>query len=166
VAHTLKINGQRHAVDVEDDMPLLWVLRDVLDIKGPKFGCGMALCGACTVHLDGAAIRACVVPVSAVGEKDVTTIEGVGGTEIGRRVQEAWKALDVPQCGYCQGGQIMSAVSLLAQNPSPKDDDIDAATAAAPAISASAPPSSRPPSGRRTPRPPARRRARAWRGAP
>jgi isoquinoline 1-oxidoreductase alpha subunit len=127
MTHVLKINDQSHTVDVEDDMPLLWVLRDVLDIKGPKFGCGMALCGACTVHLDGQAVRSCVVPVSVVGRQEITTIEGVGQTEIGRRLQDAWKALDVPQCGYCQAGQIMSAAALLSRTPSPSDEDIDAA---------------------------------------
>ena len=127
MAHTIKVNGESHIVDVEDDMPLLWVLRDVLDIKGPKFGCGMAQCGACTVHLDGAATRSCVLPVAALREREVTTIEGIGHTEIGRRVQAAWKDLDVPQCGYCQAGQIMSAASLLAQNPSPSDGEINAA---------------------------------------
>jgi isoquinoline 1-oxidoreductase alpha subunit len=127
MAHTINVNGENHTVDVEDDMPLLWVLRDVLDIKGPKFGCGMAQCGACTVHLDGVATRSCVLPVSALREREITTIEGVGQTEIGRRVRAAWKDLDVPQCGYCQAGQIMSAASLLAQNASPSDDEIDAA---------------------------------------
>jgi isoquinoline 1-oxidoreductase alpha subunit len=105
------------------------VLRDVLDIKGPKFGCGMAQCGACTVHADGVAIRSCVTPVAAVGARAITTIEGVGESEVGRRVQAAWKELDVPQCGYCQAGQIMSATALLAQNPSPSDAEIDAAMA-------------------------------------
>jgi isoquinoline 1-oxidoreductase alpha subunit len=103
------------------------VLRDVLDIKGPKFGCGIAQCGACTVHADGVSIRSCVTPVAAVGEREITTIEGVGETEVGRRVQAAWKALDVPQCGYCQAGQIMSAAALLASNPSPTDAEITAA---------------------------------------
>jgi isoquinoline 1-oxidoreductase alpha subunit len=129
MAHTVKINGENRTVDVEDDMPLLWVLRDVLDIKGPKFGCGIAQCGACTVHADGVAIRSCVTPVAAVGARAITTIEGVGGTELGRRVQAAWKDLDVPQCGYCQAGQIMSATALLARNPAPSDAEIDAAMA-------------------------------------
>jgi isoquinoline 1-oxidoreductase alpha subunit len=129
MAHTLNINGESRTVDVEDDMPLLWVLRDVLDIKGPKFGCGIAQCGACTVHADGAAIRSCVTPVGAVGARAITTIEGVGGTAVGRRVQTAWKELDVPQCGYCQAGQIMSAAALLAQNPAPSNAEIDAAMA-------------------------------------
>jgi isoquinoline 1-oxidoreductase alpha subunit len=129
MTHTININGANRTVDVEDDMPLLWVLRDVLDIKGPKFGCGIAQCGACTVHADGVAIRSCVTPVAAVGARAITTIEGVAGTEVGRRVQAAWKDLDVPQCGYCQAGQIMSATALLAQNPSPSDAEIDAAMA-------------------------------------
>ena len=129
MAHNIRINGENRVVDVEDDMPLLWVLRDVLDIKGPKFGCGIAQCGACTVHADGVAIRSCVTPVAAVGEREITTIEGVGETEVGRRVQAAWKDLDVPQCGYCQAGQIMSATALLVQNPSPSDGEINAAMA-------------------------------------
>jgi isoquinoline 1-oxidoreductase alpha subunit len=129
MAHNIRINGQNRVVDVEDDMPLLWVLRDVLDIKGPKFGCGIAQCGACTVHADGVAIRSCVTPVAAVGEREITTIEGVGATEVGRRVQAAWKDLDVPQCGYCQAGQIMSATALLATNPSPDDAEINTAMA-------------------------------------
>lgn len=127
--HTIQINGEAHVVDVEDDMPLLWVLRDVLDIKGPKYGCGIGQCGACTVHADGVAIRSCITPVSSVGAREITTIEGIGDTEIGRRVQAAWKDLDVPQCGYCQAGQIMSAVALLARNPSPSDAEINAAMA-------------------------------------
>jgi isoquinoline 1-oxidoreductase alpha subunit len=129
MAHTIQINGETHVVDVEDDMPLLWVLRDVLDIKGPKYGCGIGQCGACTVHADGVAIRSCITPVSSVGAREITTIEGIGDTEIGRRVQAAWKDLDVPQCGYCQAGQIMSAVALLARNPSPSDAEINAAMA-------------------------------------
>jgi isoquinoline 1-oxidoreductase alpha subunit len=127
MAHTIVVNGESHTVDVEDDMPLLWALRDVLDIKGPKFGCGIAQCGACTVHADGVAIRSCVLPISMVGGREITTIEAVGQTEVGRRVQAAWKDSDVPQCGYCQAGQIMSATSLLAQNPTPSDDEINAA---------------------------------------
>jgi isoquinoline 1-oxidoreductase alpha subunit len=129
MAHTININGENRTVDVEDDMPLLWVLRDVLDIKGPKFGCGIAQCGACTVHADGVAIRSCVTPVAAVGMRAITTIEGIGSTDLGRRVQAAWKDLDVPQCGYCQAGQIMSATVLLAQNPAPSDAEINAAMA-------------------------------------
>jgi isoquinoline 1-oxidoreductase subunit alpha len=126
---TLKVNGKSHQVDVPSDMPILWVLRDVLGMTGTKFGCGMALCGACTVQLDGQAIRSCVTPVSAAVGKAVTTIEAIGATPAGRKVQTAWIALDVPQCGYCQSGQIMSASALLAKNPRPTDADIDAAMA-------------------------------------
>lgn len=123
----LDINGKIRQVDVAPDMPLLWVLRDVLDMTGTKFGCGMALCGACTVHVDGVATRSCVLPVaSAVGHK-ITTIEGVAAFKAGRAVQAAWIAADVPQCGYCQSGQIMSATSLIAKNKAPTDADIDSA---------------------------------------
>jgi len=123
----LQINGQTREVDVPDEMPLLWVLRDELGMTGTKFGCGMALCGACTVHLDGRAIRACVTPVSAAVGKSVSTVEGLEAEEIGRAVQRAWVENNVAQCGYCQAGQIMSAVGLLKTNPKPNDDDIDAA---------------------------------------
>jgi isoquinoline 1-oxidoreductase alpha subunit len=123
----LTINGRKREVDVPSDMPVLWVLRDVLGMTGTKFGCGMALCGACTVQLDGQAIRSCVTPVSAAAGKAITTIEAIGNTVAGKKVQEAWVALDVPQCGYCQSGQIMSASALLAKNPHPTDSDIDAA---------------------------------------
>ena len=123
----LTINGRKREVDVPSDMPVLWVLRDVLGMTGTKFGCGMALCGACTVQLDGQAIRSCVTPVSAAAGKAITTIEAIGNTAAGKKVQEAWLALDVPQCGYCQSGQIMSASALLAKNPHPTDSDIDAA---------------------------------------
>jgi isoquinoline 1-oxidoreductase alpha subunit len=126
---TLKINGKSHSIDVPSDMPVLWVLRDVLGMTGTKFGCGMALCGACTVQLDGQAIRSCVTPVSAAAGKAITTIEAIGATPVGKKVQQAWIALDVPQCGYCQSGQIMSASALLARNASPTDADIDAAMA-------------------------------------
>jgi isoquinoline 1-oxidoreductase subunit alpha len=126
---TLRINGKSHQIDVPSDMPVLWVLRDVLGMTGTKFGCGMALCGACTVQLDGQAIRSCVTPVSAAAGKAITTIEAIGATPAGKKVQEAWIALDVPQCGYCQSGQIMSASALLAKNPRPTDADIDAAMA-------------------------------------
>jgi isoquinoline 1-oxidoreductase alpha subunit len=126
---TLKINGKSHQIDVPSDMPVLWVLRDVLGMTGTKFGCGMALCGACTVQLDGQAIRSCVTPVSAAAGKAITTIEAIGATPVGKKVQQAWIALDVPQCGYCQSGQIMSASALLARNASPTDADIDAAMA-------------------------------------
>jgi len=125
----LKINGRTRQVDVPADMPVLWVLRDVLGMTGTKFGCGMALCGACTVQLDGQAIRSCVTPVSAVAGKAITTIEAIGATPVGKKVQEAWIALDVPQCGYCQSGQIMQAASLLKDFPTPSDQDIDAVMA-------------------------------------
>jgi isoquinoline 1-oxidoreductase subunit alpha len=122
----LSVNGQVHDVDVPGDMPLLWVLRDVLGLTGTKFGCGMAQCGACTIHLDGKAVRACVTPVSAVGNRSVTTIEGLS-SDGSHPVQRAWAEVDVVQCGYCQPGQIMSAAALLAENPKPTDADIDAA---------------------------------------
>jgi isoquinoline 1-oxidoreductase subunit alpha len=125
----LRINGRTRQVDVPADMPVLWVLRDVLAMTGTKFGCGMALCGACTIHLDGQPIRSCVTPVGAVTGKAITTIEAIGDTRAGKNVQEAWIALDVPQCGYCQSGQIMSASALLASNAHPTDTDIDAAMA-------------------------------------
>jgi isoquinoline 1-oxidoreductase alpha subunit len=123
----LTINGRKHQVDVPADMPLLWVLRDVVGLTGTKFGCGMSLCGACTVHLDGQPIRSCTTPVSAVAGKHITTIEAIGSTPAGKKIQEAWVALDVPQCGYCQSGQIMSASALLAKNTNPSDSDIDSA---------------------------------------
>jgi isoquinoline 1-oxidoreductase alpha subunit len=123
----LTINGERREVDVPSDMPLLWVLRDVLGMTGTKFGCGMALCGACTVHLDGKAVRSCVTPVSAIGQQAVTTIEAISATPNGAKVQKAWLDLEVIQCGYCQSGQIMSATALLASTPHPSDADIDAA---------------------------------------
>src|SRR5215475_14925036 len=126
---TLQINGQSHSVDAPDDMPLLWVLRDLIGLTGTKFGCGIAQCGACTVHLDGKPVRSCVLPVSAVGNRAITTIEGVGATPAGARIQKAWLDLEVIQCGYCQSGQIMSASALLASNPHPDDSDIDAAMA-------------------------------------
>jgi len=125
--YSLRVNGQAHAVDVDRDTPLLWVLRDVIDLKGTKFGCGAGLCGACTVHLDGAPVRSCVRAISDVGNAAVTTIEGIGNTPIGARVQKAWLEVDVVQCGYCQPGQIMSAVALLAQTKTPTDQDIDSA---------------------------------------
>jgi isoquinoline 1-oxidoreductase alpha subunit len=123
----LTVNGKARRVDVPADMPLLWVLRDVIGLTGTKFGCGMSLCGACTVHLDGQAIRSCVTPVSAVVGKRVTTIEAIGETPAGKKIQDAWVALEVPQCGYCQSGQIMSASALLAKNPNPNAADIDTA---------------------------------------
>ena len=125
MAFTVNVNGTPRTVDVDADTPLLWVLRDVLGISGTKFGCGVALCGACTVHVDGVPVRSCVTPVSTVGEKAVTTIEAVGETPIGKALQQAWLELDVVQCGYCQSGQIMSAAALLARTPKPTDDDID-----------------------------------------
>jgi isoquinoline 1-oxidoreductase subunit alpha len=126
--YTLTVNGRASTVDVPADMPLLWVLRDSLDLKGTKFGCGMAQCGACTVHLDGEPTRACVTPVSMVGSKKITTIEGLS-TDATHPVQQAWLAHDVPQCGYCQAGQIMSAAALLVKKPNPTDADIDTAMA-------------------------------------
>jgi len=126
---TLSINGTSHTVDVPGDMPLLWVLRDVIGLTGTKFGCGMALCGACTVQLDGRPIRSCVTPVAAAGSKQITTIEGIGATPGRKKVQQAWLDLDVVQCGYCQSGQIMAAAALLASKPHPTDADIDAAMA-------------------------------------
>jgi isoquinoline 1-oxidoreductase alpha subunit len=123
----LHVNGEQRAVDVPADMPLLWVLRDIVGLTGTKFGCGIAQCGACTVHVDGKAVRSCVLPVSAVGDKAVTTIEAVGKTPTGRKIQQAWLDVDVVQCGYCQSGQIMSAAALLARTPNPSDGDIDAA---------------------------------------
>jgi isoquinoline 1-oxidoreductase alpha subunit len=123
---SLKVNGQSRSVDVPADMPLLWVLRDELDLKGTKFGCGAAQCGACTVHLGGTPTRSCVLPASAVQGMSVTTIEGLSPDGM-HALQRAWEELDVPQCGYCQAGQIMSAAGLLARNPKPTDADIDAA---------------------------------------
>jgi isoquinoline 1-oxidoreductase alpha subunit len=126
---TLKINGEDKTFDAPDDMPLLWVLRDLLGMTGTKFGCGIAQCGACTVHLDGKPVRSCLLPVSLVGDRAVTTIEGIGATPAGAQVQKAWLDLEVIQCGYCQSGQIMSAAALLAATPQPDDPDIDAAMA-------------------------------------
>jgi isoquinoline 1-oxidoreductase alpha subunit len=126
MAFTIKVNGTSRTVDVDPDTPLLWVLRDVLGISGTKFGCGVALCGACTVHVGGVPTRSCVTAVSTIGEKPVTTIEAIGETAIGKRLQEAWLELDVVQCGYCQSGQIMSAAALIASTPKPSDADIDA----------------------------------------
>jgi isoquinoline 1-oxidoreductase alpha subunit len=124
---TIVVNGRRREVDARPETPLLWVLRDHIGLTGTKYGCGMALCGACTVHVDGAAVRSCTTPVSAAAGKKITTIEAVGATPAGRAVQTAWDKLDVVQCGYCQSGQIMSAAALLAKNSRPTDADIDAA---------------------------------------
>ena len=127
MAFTIKVNGVDRTADVDGDTPLLWVLRDVLGMTGTKFGCGMALCGACTVHLGGAPTRSCVTPIDSVGASEITTIEAVGATPAGAKIQKAWLDLEVVQCGYCQSGQIMSAAALLASNPRPNDSDIDAA---------------------------------------
>ncbi len=124
---TLLINEQEQELDVPNDMPLLWVLRDVVGLTGPKFGCGVALCGACTVHLDGRPIRSCITPVADVIGKKITTIEAIGETESGAKIQRAWLNIEVVQCGYCQPGQIMSAAALLESNPNPTDAEIDAA---------------------------------------
>ena len=124
---TLRVNGQEHDLDVPDDMPLLWALRDVVGLTGTKFGCGVALCGACTVHLDGRPIRSCITPVASVVGKSVTTIEAIGETPSGKKIQEAWLGIEVVQCGYCQSGQIMSAAALIESNPNPNDAEIDAA---------------------------------------
>ena len=121
------MNGKARTIDVPEDMPLLWVLRDVLGLTGTKFGCGMAACGACTVHVDGQAIRSCATPASTLAGKQITTIEAIGQTPAGKKVQNAWIALQVPQCGYCQSGQIMSASALLTKTPTPTDGDIDRA---------------------------------------
>jgi isoquinoline 1-oxidoreductase subunit alpha len=124
---TLSINGKEHELDVPEDMPLLWALRDVVGLTGTKFGCGVALCGACTVHLDGRAIRSCITPVGSVAGKAITTIEAIGETPSGKKIQQAWLNIEVVQCGYCQPGQIMSATALIESNPNPSDADIDAA---------------------------------------
>jgi isoquinoline 1-oxidoreductase subunit alpha len=125
MSYTINVNGTPHTVDVDGDTPLLWVLRDSLELKGSKFGCGMGLCGACTVHINGVATRSCITPVSAVRSLPITTIEGISANETGRRVQDAWLKVDVVQCGYCQAGQIMSATALLTSNHKPTDKDID-----------------------------------------
>lgn len=124
---SLRINGQEHDLDIPDDMPLLWVLRDVVGLTGTKFGCGVALCGACTVHVDGRPIRSCITPIASVVGKKVTTIEAIGDTESGAKIQRAWLNVEVIQCGYCQSGQIMSAAALIESNPNPTDAEIDAA---------------------------------------
>ena len=125
--YTVQVNGSPRQVDAEGETPLLWVLRDILDLKGTKFGCGAAQCGACTVHMNGLPIRSCQTPVASVGNAAITTIEAIGETKMGQHVQAAWIDLDVPQCGYCQAGQIMSATALLVRNPAPTDQDINAA---------------------------------------
>ena len=125
MAYDIKVNGAVRNVDVDGDTPLLWVLRGVLGMTGTKFGCGAALCGACTVHIDGVATRSCVTTIDSVGGSAITTIEGIGDTPAGQKVQQAWLDLEVVQCGYCQSGQIMSAAALLAENPDPSDADID-----------------------------------------
>ena len=124
---TLQVNGKELELDVPDDMPLLWALRDVVGLTGTKFGCGVALCGACTVHLDGRATRSCITPVGSVADKAITTIEAIGETSSGKKIQQAWLNIEVVQCGYCQPGQIMSAAALIESNPNPSDADIDAA---------------------------------------
>jgi isoquinoline 1-oxidoreductase alpha subunit len=126
---TLRINGEDRSVEAPEDMPLLWVLRDIIGLTGTKFGCGIGQCGACTVHLDGKPTRSCLLPVSAAGNRSITTIEGVGATPEGAKIQKAWLDLEVVQCGYCQSGQIMSASALLAAKPQPEDADINAAMA-------------------------------------
>src|SRR5271166_3723883 len=125
MSYDIKVNGIIRTVDVDGDTPLLWVLRDVLGMTGTKFGCGMALCGACTVHIDGAATRSCVTPIDSIGASKITTIEAIGATPTGAKIQKAWLDHEVVQCGYCQSGQIMSASALLASNPHPTDSDID-----------------------------------------
>jgi isoquinoline 1-oxidoreductase subunit alpha len=125
----LRVNGETRELDISTDTPLLWALRDVLGLTGTKFGCGIAQCGACTVHLDGTPIRSCVTPVGAIGDRAITTIEAIGASAPGHKIQQAWLDLEVVQCGYCQSGQIMSATALLANKPDPSDADIDAAMA-------------------------------------
>jgi isoquinoline 1-oxidoreductase alpha subunit len=127
MALSIRVNGKTHSVDVDSDTALLWVLRDVLGMTGTKFGCGMALCGACTVHIDGAATRSCITSVSSIGKSQITTIEAIGATAAGAKIQKAWLDREVVQCGYCQSGQIMSASALLASKPHPTDSEIDAA---------------------------------------
>ena len=127
MSYQVSINGTTHEVDADGDTPLLWVLRDVLGMTGTKFGCGIAQCGACAVHANGTAVRSCQLPLQSVGSLAITTIEGIGETDVGKRVQREWLTLDVPQCGYCQGGQILAATALLMHTPDPSDADIDKA---------------------------------------
>ena len=127
MSYAITVNGISRTVDVDDDTPMLWALRDVLGLTGTKFGCGKALCGACTIHLDGKPVRSCITPIAAAAGKRITTIEAIGATPAGRKIQQAWIELEVPQCGYCQSGQIMSATALLAAKPNPTDSDIDGA---------------------------------------
>lgn len=129
MSHSIRVNGETRDVDVDSDTPVLWVIRDLIGLSGTKFGCGIAMCGACTVHVDGHAKRSCVLPVGEVGAANVTTIEQLGSTREGRALQRAWRELDVVQCGYCQSGQLMSAAALLAANPEPSDAEIDAVMA-------------------------------------
>jgi isoquinoline 1-oxidoreductase alpha subunit len=129
VRYSIQVNGKQQKVDADPDMPLLWVLRDILGMTGTKFGCGIAQCGACTVHIDGAPVRSCLLAVGTIGQRAITTIEGIGASPAGAKVQKAWLDLEVVQCGYCQSGQIMSATALLNTNPHPADADIDAAMA-------------------------------------
>ncbi|MFB3886906.1 MAG: (2Fe-2S)-binding protein [Thermodesulfobacteriota bacterium] len=124
---SLEVNGKKYEVEVAPDVPLLWVIREHLGLTGTKYGCGISMCGACTVHVNGQAIRSCITPVSSVIGKKIVTIEGIGATRVGKAIQEAWIADDVPQCGYCQSGQIMSAAALMGKNPNPSDADIDLA---------------------------------------
>jgi isoquinoline 1-oxidoreductase alpha subunit len=126
MTYTLNINGAARTVDVEKDTPLLWVLRDALDLKGAKFGCGIGMCGACTVHINGVAMRSCVTPISSVGDQPITTIERMEQHPVGRHVQQAWLEVDVAQCGYCQAGQIMSATALLSRNKQPTEAEVEA----------------------------------------
>ena len=130
MSYTINVNGTPHTVEIDGDTPLLWVLRDTLDMKGSKFGCGMGLCGACTVHINGTPTRSCITPISTVGKAQITTIEGIGSSDTGRKVQDAWLSTDVAQCGYCQAGQIMAATALLTANHKPTDKDIDNAMSA------------------------------------